>query len=280
MQKYLLFFLSLFIYALSLNASDKIVWDTVHYPPSLISEGPYKNQGFSDMSRELFMFNLKEYEHEIITGSIQKAMEDLNLNKNFCFAGLTRDKHKEKFIQFSTAYIKILPNELIIRTKDKKRFKSYISSKNDVNLHRLLQNSGFGFGYIKDRSYTKNIDRLILINDDKKHLFERKVKDDYAGLIKLLSQKKFDYTIEYPTIVSYVKKDLNIDTDFSMYPIMNSKKLVNLYVGCSKNEFGNEVIKEVNKIIEKNEMMFIEFYKTWLDYDSKKQYEDYLNKKR
>ena len=165
MQKYLLFFLSLFIFAVSVKASDKILWDTVHYPPSLISEGHYRNQGFSDMSREMLMFNLKEYEHDIITGSIQKAMEDLDSNKNFCFAGLTRDKDKEKFIYFSNPYIEILPNELIIRTKDLKRFKSYIGLKNAVNLHRLLQNSGFMFGYVENRSYTQNIDNLLFINE-------------------------------------------------------------------------------------------------------------------
>jgi len=276
MHKSLSFFLSLFVFVLSLNASEKIIWDTVHYPPSLISEGNYRNQGFSDMSREMFMFNLKKYKHEIESGSIQKAMQDLESNANFCFTGLTKDKQKVKFIEFSKPFIQILPNKLIIRTKDLKRFKSYTGLKNVVNLHRLLQNSGFNFGYVENKSYSKNIDRLLFINHDKKHLLAKELSDSRPNLVKMLSEELFDYTIEYPTIVSYTKDELNIDVEFSHFPIMDSEELVNLYVGCSQNEFGKKVIKEVNKIIEQNKSMFVHFYKTWLDYDSKKNYQEYL----
>lgn len=277
MHKSLLFFLSCFIFVLNLNAVDKIVWNTVHYPPSLIAEGKYTNQGFSDMSRDMFMFNLKEYEHEIISGSIQNAMHNIESNKNFCFVGLSRNKEKEEFIQYSKPFIEILPNELIIRTKDLKKFKSYIGSKNSVNLHRLLQNNGFKFGYEKYRSYTKNIDRLILVNDDKKHLMLRDTENNYQGLLRPLSEDMFDYIIEYPTVVSYVKDELEIDEEFSKFFIMDSAALIKLYVGCSKNEFGKEVITKVNEIVKKNKTMFIHFYKTWLDYDSKKQYEKLIN---
>ena len=275
-----MFFLSLFLFVVNINAKDKIYWDTVNYPPSLISEGNYKNQGFSDMSRELLMFNLKEYEHELLSGSIQKAMGDLESNENFCFVGLTRDKYKEEFIQFSKPFIEILPNELIIRAKDKKRFKSYIGINNVVNLHRLLQNNGFIFGYVNNRKYTSYIDRLILLNEEKKHLFKKEVGESTRGLVELLNNDKFDYTIEYPTIVSYVKNEQNIKEEFLMFPIASADELTKLYVGCSQNEFGKNVIQKVDKIIEQNESMFKSFYRTWLDYDSKKQYEQFgkLNK--
>lgn len=277
MHKSLLFLLSIFCLISFSKANDTIIWNTAHYPPSLIAEGKYRNQGFSDMSRDMFMFNLKDYEHEIISGSIQNAMLNLGSNKNFCFVGLSRNKEKEEFIQYSKPFIEILPNELIIRTKDLKKFKSYIGMKSSVNLHRLLQNNGFKFGYVKHRSYTKNIDRLILINDDKKHLILRDTENNYQGLVRPLSEESFDYIIEYPTVISYVKNELEIDEEFSKFFIMDSSALIKLYVGCSKNEFGKDVINKVNKIIKKNKTMFIHFYKTWLDYDSKKQYEKLIN---
>ncbi len=273
MHKVLMFVLSCFILTLNANETHKtIIWDTVNYPPSLITEGPYKNQGFSDMSRELFMFRLKAYEHEIEAGSIQKAMQDIASKQNFCFVGLTRDKFKDEFIQFSIPFIEILPNELVIRTKDLKRFKSYVGTNNSVNLHRLLQNSGFDFGYVKNRQYTPFIDRLISLNDEKKHLFSKEIKEDNDGIIQMLAREKFDYTIEYPTVLSYVKQNKAIEEEFSKFLIQSADKLSKLYVGCSQNEFGREVIKEVNTVIRNNQDMFESFYRTWLDYDSKKQY--------
>jgi len=260
---------------LTLNAketNETIIWDTVNYPPSLITEGPYKNQGFSDMSRDLFMFRLKEYEHKTESGSIQKAMQDIESNHNFCFVGLTRDKFKEEFIQFSIPFIEILPNELVIRTADLKRFKSYVGTNNSVNLHRLLQNSGFDFGYVQHRKYTPFIDRLIYLNEEKKHLLSKDIKDESDDIVQMLAREKFDYTIEYPTVLSYVKRDKLIEEEFSTFLIQSADKLNKLYVGCSKNEFGREVIKKVNRIINNNSDLFESYYRTWLDYDSKKQY--------
>ncbi|NQY93515.1 MAG: hypothetical protein HRT43_05050, partial [Campylobacteraceae bacterium] len=204
MRKAYLFFLSCFIFILSVNAKETnktIIWDTLNYPPSLITEGPYKNQGFSDMSRELFMFRLKEYEHDIENGSIQKAMQDIESEQNFCFVGLTRDKFKDEFIQFSIPYIEILPNQLVIRKTDLKRFKSYAGTNNTVNLHRLLQNNGFDFGYVEGRNYTPFIDRLIILNEEKNHLFSKDIQDENDDIVQMLAREKFDYTIEYPTVI-------------------------------------------------------------------------------
>jgi|GEM_PF-3608092 len=257
------------------DSHDEIIWDTVNYPPSLIAEGPYKNQGFSDMSRELFMFKLPSYRHELETGTIQKAMQDIESEKNFCFVGLTRDKFKDEFIHFSKPFLEILPNQLVIRTKDLKRFKSYVGQKGNVNLHRLLQNSGFNFGYIKHRNYTPFIDRLLLINEDKKHLLAKEMKEDSPSIVQMLDRENFDYTIEYPTVVSYIKQNTELEQEFSSFLIRSADKLVKLHVGCSKNEFGQGVIKKVNAVIDSNLPMFESFYRTWLDYDSKKQYTEF-----
>jgi len=212
------------------------------------------------------------------TGSIQKAMQDIESNQNFCFAGLSKDKYKEEFIHFSIPFIEILPNELVIRTADLKRFKSYVGTNNSVNLHRLLQNSGFNFGYVKHRKYTPYIDRLIFLNEEKKHLLSKEIKEENDDIIQMLARDKFDYTIEYPTVFSYIKRDKLIEEEFSSFLIQSADSLSKLYVGCSRNEFGREVIKKVNAVINNNPDMFESFYRTWLDYDSKKQYLEFNEK--
>lgn len=261
------------IQAQNLTSNNKIIWDSVHFPPSLISEGDYKHQGYSDMARELFIVNLKNYDHEIITGSLEKAMQDLEHGGNFCFVGLSKNDAREKVIHYSKPYLYSLPNELIIRTKDLKRFKSYIGMKKEANLHRLLQNSGFMFGYIEHRSYSKYIDRLIELNYEKKHLIHKEDTERAVGLPKMLSQSSIDYMIEYPSTFNFVKEEEEIDGEFSMFPIYESSKKIRVYVGCNKNEFGQKIIEKVNKLIDDNSSMFESFYRTWLDYDSKKLYE-------
>lgn len=278
MKKSVFLFLSIVVFTLHLKASNltsnnKIIWDSVHFPPSLISEGDYKYQGYSDMARELFIINLKNYDHEVITGSLEKAMQDLEHGENFCFAGLSKNEFREKFILYSKPYLYSLPNELIIKTKDKKRFKSYIGMKSEVNLHKLLQNNGFTFGYLKHRSYSPYIDRLIELNYEKKHLLPKEDKERSVGLTKMLAQGQIDYIIEYPTTFNYSKDEEEVQEEFSMFPIYESSKKVKVYVGCTQNKFGKKVISQINNIIDENSASFESFYRTWLDYDSKKMLE-------
>ncbi len=56
----------------------------------------------------------------------------------------------------------------------------------------------------------------------------------------MLAREKFDYTIEYPTVLSYVKQNKAIEEEFSKFLIQSADKLSKLYVGCSQNEFLEE----------------------------------------
>jgi len=263
---------------LNLKAQDKIIWDSVHFPPSLISEGDYKFQGYSDMARDLFIFNLKDYEHQIVSGSLEKAIQDLEYGENFCFTGLSKNADREKFTEYSKPFLLTLPNELVVKTKDLKRFKSYIGMSNVVNLHKLLQNNGFTFGYLEHRSYSKYIDRLLFLNREKKHLIVRQDKDVTKSMPKVLSEGLIDYMIEYPTSFNYIKNEELIEEEFSFFQIYDTNRLLSVHVGCNKNEFGKKIIKQVNTVIDENEELFEAFYRTWLDYDLKRQYAEFKNK--
>ncbi len=89
----------------------------------------------------------------------------------------------------------------------------------------------------------------------------------------MLAQGQIDYIIEYPTTFNYTKEEEEIQEEFSMFPIYESSKKIKVYVGCNQNKFGKKVISQINNIIDENSASFESFYRTWLDYDSKKMLE-------
>lgn len=232
-----------------------------------------KNQGFSDLARELFILNLKDYSHKIISGNKEQAILDLQNGEKYCFVGIDKNIHNFHNIEYSEPFLEILPNMFIFRKEDKKKFETYVQSNEGIDLYRLFQNNKYIFGFIKDRSYLDFIDELILKNKDKKHFLLRQ-KGEVEILVRFLNKNKIDYMFEDPVIVDYIQKEQDLKKEFYIFPIFNSKELNKLYVGCSQNEFGKGVIKNINNIINENKNLLESFYRTWLNTDSKKEYSD------
>lgn len=276
MNKKINFILIALLIQLNVFANDEIFWESTYSPPSLISQGDMKNQGYSDLARELFIINLNSFTHNIVHNSYSQAVVNVQTGKNYCFVGLKKDVKNQENIEFSEPFLNIFSNMLYIRDDDKKYFQKYLEKENALNLHRLFQNSNHSFGYIKNRIYSTFINDLILKNINKKH-FVFKESNDSDVLIRMLSRNKIDYILEYPHIFDYIKNEQELDKEYSFYPILDSNVFEKIYVGCSKSDFGKKVIFEINQIISKNEDVFESFYRTWLSSDSKKMYDKMNN---
>ena len=269
-----LFLLLCLVLSFCLSKEQKIIhWNSVSFPPSLISQGELKNQGYSDIARNIIMKNMPEYEHVLEVGNSKLALINLRRLEFACFSGLNINSERKEFVYFSKPIIYSLPNEVIIKKSNQHKFKKYITQNNKMDLSHLLKDDLIKFGYVDSRSYNEHIDNEIQRYKSNKNSFARKGADLTRGLIHMLHLNRLDYIIEYPTMIKYNKAQFKIQEEFLYYPIEHASDLIQVYVGCSKSEMGQKYIKQINQIIEANQEEFLNAYKQWLPLDSQKRYE-------
>jgi len=239
-------------------------WNTVSFPPSLISSGASKNQGYSDVVRNIIMEKMGSYKHNVEIGTVKLAITNLKRLQNGCFSGLNMNEERKQFIYFSKPVIYSFPNELTIKKSNSNKFKKYLTKTNEIDLYKLLQDDTLVFGYVDSRAYNSYVDELLVKFQDNKRIFSRKAPDLTKGLLHMLDRERIDYILEYPTMVKYNKSKYNIATEFIQYPIKNASDLIQVYVGCNKSEYGKKLIETMNQIILKNRDMFSIAYKKWI----------------
>jgi uncharacterized protein (TIGR02285 family) len=253
--------------------SQTIVWDSVEFPPSLITKGELKDQGYSDKARLLISKKLTQFTHKVQYVNSARAINNLKTKQNNCFAGLNKNEKREKFVSFSKPFMYSLPNELIIKKENLYKFKPFIDAQGLIDLEALIKNQNFKLAYTKDRSYSKYIDKVIAKYENNKNIIYRPASDLTKGFLKMLEANRADYIIEYPVMVSY-----NSNSEFLSFPIKNSSSTFPVYIGCSKTSTGKNIIKEINKVLENNKSLLSSYYASYLDENTKKRYLDDVQK--
>jgi len=259
-------FFSIVLVSTSLFAQN-VVWNSVEFPPSLITKGDLKDKGFSDKSRTLIIQNISQYKHDVKYVNSARAINNLKTKKNYCFVGLNKNEKREEFIYFSKPFMYSLPNEVVILQENLHKYNEFIDENGLINLDQLLQNQSFQLAYTKDRSYSKEIDKTINKYKKNKNIVYRPASDLTTGFLKMLEAKRADYIIEYPVMVSY-----NSNKDFFSIPIKGSDDTFPVYVGCSKSEIGKNLINEINKVIENNHAELSSYYAQYLDVKTRERY--------
>jgi len=142
--------------------------------------------------------------------------------------------------------------------------------KKDVVLEELLSRSSLKGGVTLGR-YTKQLNDLVEKYKEENHLIKNPT---YINLIKMLFAHRIDYIIEYSPIITYRAKQLeqvNPTKSLVIQETQNKSKLM-VVVGCTKNEWGREVIGKINRILKKESQNpdFLEFRLRWYDESSRK----------
>jgi len=247
--------------------SQTIVWDSVEFPPSLITKGELKDKGYSDKSRTLMINNITSFTHKVQYVNSARAINNLKTKINHCFAGLNKNDKREEFVYFSNPVMYSLPNEIVIKKENIGKFQQFIDDNGDIDFGKLLENKHFQLAYTKERSYSKHVDKVIQKNEDNKNIVYRPASDLTKGFLKMLEANRADYIIEYPVMVSY-----NSNKEFLSIPIKGSNTTFPVYIGCSKTTTGKNIIEKINKVIEINQEELSSYYAQFLDGNTKKRY--------
>ncbi|MNK07839.1 hypothetical protein D3C87_257590 [compost metagenome] len=238
---WLIFFISLAF------GKDMVTWADPHQPPFFYIRNQDAKSSLDGMQSGVTSY-LSNYQHTVVEMSFASVEKNMREGRNLCSVSMLKTDLREK-ISYMSAFFPIPPHHIIIRKADRKIFLK--KGEDRVFIARLMDQTKLTGGYTPGRSYGKNIDELLV-----KHKRSLAVKFYPAteignDLMQLLVDKKIDYTIEYKTPADVEIRRRKLSDKLDILPVVESRDLLPVYVACTRNEWGHEVILALDKAIQK-----------------------------
>lgn len=260
----------------SLTAKEVITWMLVEWPPYVIHQGKFKNQGTVDETVRFLTKQLPNYQHEVIYSSAKRLFSDIAEQSNICSATWLKNPEREKSAIFSIPYSPAPAVALVTTQAKAGKFKEFLYEDKSISIKDLLQNHHeLKLGIINKRSYTRALDSIIRHHLDNENVFVRTAEDLGGGLLKMLAFQWIDYTIEYPHVVTYSAQEKGLDMTPVFIPIHEiGEKTLYGHVICSNSNFGKKVIDDVNVVLRSNMSDVLTIVEKWFSPDIKKMLQD------
>lgn len=223
-------------------AKDTIYWHVNHLPPSTILSGPDKGQGFVDLILKQITQELPNYDHQVVTSSLARSLLNMEQGKQVCVPAMIPTEERKTKMYFSQFSI-VHPNNRIVMLSQGDGYIDIVQSLSDSK--KIL-------GIDQGRSYGKAIDDIILALGESENIFRRS-NFEVDDLIRMVNLGRLDYTIAYPFQVEYYLKQNNLMNE-PVFTLLKVKGVTPYTMGsfaCSKNNWGKQVIKEINGVLAK-----------------------------
>ncbi|WP_088330039.1 TIGR02285 family protein [Lacimicrobium sp. SS2-24] len=250
--------------------AEQILWLRPDFPPGTFVEGPLKDKGYNDLTRQFITERLPQFEHAVQTAGYERIVK-LMATHNVCIVGLYKSEQREQFILYSEPRGVVLPNGLIIREVDRHKFTPYLSERGIV-LSTLMKNSNLLGGVADGRLYKGPIDSELARYQQAEHVLKRSGANVFSDLLKMLDLKRIDYTFGFPVELKYQQRLGNISTDMRFIPVAGMPEATPSYIACSRNAWGENVIAHINTLLQTHRLSadYLATYQSWLDADSRR----------
>lgn len=259
-------------------ANDNVInWYHADFPPGFIEYGPMKGDGYENYLEKLLREHLNDYSHKYQTANYSRILEQIR-TKNTCCVALIRKPERESFVEFSLPTMIALSNGLFVLTERIDEFKPFIDDTGYISIYRLFNETNFTMGVSKGRRYNGGIDEILRQNSNSCKIEIRAGNDVLQGLLRMMESRRVDYVVGYPHEIRWLKYTGLLEGDFTFIPIKEMPKYVISQIGCSKNEWGKEVIRKINKMLGGEYIQeYKKRYQKFLPPEAIKLHEQYIN---
>lgn len=250
----------------SLMAQETITWLEATFPPYLIHQGEYKDQGYGDVVTDILIQHLDQYEHTRMLANISRHYRMYKRGEKVCSVGLYKKPEREEFLYFSMPSFLTLPNVIVINRKKYDAF----GAKNMVSLAKILQDNTLIIGQAKNRSYGRIIDNLFEEYGNASNLFVYEGRNLSLNFFQMLKRDRLDGIIGLPEEVLYQAENLGIRDQIMTLAIEENQQSMDAWLShvvCSKTPWGKKVIEDVNKVLRQQRptKAYRAAYERWLD---------------
>ena len=229
---------------------ETITWLKSDLAPAFILEGIHENQGSIDCIIDIYRKNMHQYNHKILIANNPRIQELLKQGEKVCYAADIITPERKKYSCFSIPQAITYASVLITRTDFNKIF---FLNKQKVSLEDLILNKKIRGGFTTQRAYGGNIDKILNKYKNSGNLIFRSGQTSLKGLLEMLKEKRIDFTLGYPWELEYISRLEQKENLFSVKKISENNEIRwnTIHASCPDNEWGRNLIKEINRIILK-----------------------------
>lgn len=256
------------------NTNKKsIPWGVTDWPPYYILDGTNGGEGKIDLLKKILQKNIPEYKFVDVQSDIPKTIELWKQNRNVCAGSVLKTPEREKWAYF-TALSFIAPHEYVavVAKKDMLPKGSEIMSFKELTSRKDLKGV-----VIHDRSYGPVIDDLI--KKAESNLTALNPSEGYIPLLKMVQKGRFDYTIEYESVVAAYNERIKPEKPVYSKLLKETSPSAIIWVACTKNAWGREVVARIDEVLKKsaNKREYHAAVESWSDPEILKKHQKALD---
>jgi len=230
-------------------AREQVAWLTAHWPPlmELDESRRHITGGQRGVQLKMLQASLTQYNHINEEMPWSRFWYIVKKGDKVCNCMAIKTREREAIAQFSIPISVALPSYIIMR---KETF-GQLGSPDALSLIDLMQDKRFSGILIKKRSYSNGIDEILQKQETGSNITRSFI--DVETSIKMLARNRMDYILEYPFVITRtVDRSLpDLKDMFVHVPIREIAPFYFIYVACPKNEWGREMIRNINDALKK-----------------------------
>lgn len=257
----------------SIKSGPVISWFGGNYPPTFITTGPRRGQGYGDRALEHLFGKMPGFRHVRLETTFNRGLAAMRERDGVCMFGVIRTLERAALYAFSAPVSATLPNRVIMLKSRASAIAPFLNAAGKVMLEDLVLASGLRLGLITERFYSPHINDMLAA-----HTGGDRVTLPAPRYGTLLYHRRIDYTFGYPYEAAYQFDDLGAPDAFISFPISGEPALLRAHVACSDTGLGREVIAAIDRAIaeEATRDAIHGYFMEWLDDAAKTDFLDAL----
>lgn len=249
------------------KSDTEITWMRWDDPPIFVLSGPFIRTGVLDITQNVVTRRLPKYQHTSLESTVHRVLIEAEKKTHACNAGWLDTPEWHKLFYFSKPVFVIPTNGILLKQSKLNQ----VRQLEPFSLQKFLDkkpNWKLGVG----RLYGEGIDPVLEKNHYKKN---NKIVTISTSLKvhQMLHSDRIDYTLGYPFEAVYYNELLK-STDKVVYmPVTDNSNFVNVVVACPRDEWGKEVVNQVNAALQQHPEALEEIRKgvdRWLSPEDRK----------
>lgn len=249
------------------SKSIDISWYLFDYPPSYITSGPYKEQGYQDLILADLEQSLPSMRIHRVATSVALVMANLEHEKGACAGALAKTPERMAHMVFSDPILVSMPIRLVVREDMMPTLLPFLDDKGQVMLPALTKAEGLRAGIVQGRVYGHALDDALA----EEARSGNAVRAGQGHLVfRMLARGRIGYTFGYPDEVGFYVRMLEregVEAKLATLPVVGYSANSHSHIGCTKDAAGEAFIAAVNHILAEQEThaRWQSYYLDWVD---------------
>lgn len=184
--------------------------------------------------------------HERLVANAKRSWALIQRGEQVCHASAVRSAEREALAYFTNT-VAMPPLQLIVR---RDRLAALpLDAEGQVDLAAVLADTRLQGLLVQGRSYGPALDALLARRPPQAAVRELAAADFGSNLMGMLQQRRVDYAIEYPIVLSAVLHQRSDMDDLVGVPIRGTSELVVSGIACPRTPWGQAAIRLIDRTL-------------------------------